>query len=69
MAQNSLWGVSIQDFADILKRFKPACVLIPSNSRELKLGLFSFSQTPRNSMVFLLRTETKKKKPPYEVAF
>ena len=36
-----------------MKRFNPAAFLIPSNSGELKLGLYISSQMPRNSMVFI----------------
>jgi hypothetical protein len=36
---------------------QPACFLVPSNSMGLKPGLFSCSQTPRNSMVLRLRIQ------------
>ena len=43
-----------------MKRFRPAAFLIPSNSGELKFGLYIDSQIPRNSMVFLLRSHFSK---------
>jgi len=35
------------------KAVQPGLILIPSNSRELKSGLYISSQIPRNSIVFL----------------
>src|SRR3989338_5351134 len=52
---------SIHCFGVRAKLFKPACILIPSNSTELKSGLLSRSQTPRNSTVlrFLSQLRTR----------
>jgi len=41
---------SIHCFTDRMKRLSPAMFLIPSNSGELKFGLYIPSQMPRNSM-------------------
>lgn len=54
-------------FTDKMKRFNPAAFLIPSNSGELKLGLYISSQMPRNSMVFLLRSHFSMRARPFSI--